>query len=284
MRILITGATGFVGQHVVPALLNDGHTVIAVGRDQQKLKKFWWADAITFIECDLYHNVDKLWQHHLQIDVLIHLAWANLPRYNELFHVDTNLPADLKFLKAAISANIRHIMVAGTCLEYGMQSGPLDEEMPTFPKTAYGIAKDTLRKSLQLLQKSEDFILQWVRLFYLTGDGQSPNSLLPQLSRAIDENQKIFNMSPGDQLRDYLPVTQVASYFAQLVNNKQCNGIINCCSGKPISVYQLVINYCQERNVEITINCGHYPYPQYEPLAFWGIPKKISLLMEICSA
>jgi dTDP-6-deoxy-L-talose 4-dehydrogenase (NAD+) len=108
------------------------------------------------------------------------------------------LPADLAFLEAAVKAGVPHILVAGTCLEYGMQFGPLTEEMETHPSTPYGFAKDALRKALQLLQNEKAFILQWMRLFYMHGEGQNKNSLLAQLDQAISEGHEIFNMSAGD--------------------------------------------------------------------------------------
>ena len=126
---------------------------------------------------------------------LIHLAWPGLPNYRDFFHLGRNLPADLAFLEAAVDAGVSQIMVAGTCLEYGMQYGPLTEQAATAPITAYGFAKDALRKSLQFLQQQKPFTLQWMRLFYMYGEGQNPNSLLAQLDRAIDENAPFFNMS-----------------------------------------------------------------------------------------
>ena len=73
--------------------------------------------------------------------------------------------------------------------------------------------------------------MKWVRLFYLYGKGQSPNSLLSQLQSALDRGDQVFNMSPGDQLRDYLEVTKVAEYIIRIAMQRRETGIINCCSG-----------------------------------------------------
>lgn len=270
MRVMVTGATGFVGRHVVNHLLNRGHFVVAVARDAKRVREMPWFDKIEFIQCDLHQNFQPALQVGGIPDALIHLAWPGLPNYRDFFHIGQNLPADLAFLEAAVAAGVRHLVVAGTCLEYGMQYGPLTEEMETRPTTPYGFAKDVLRKSLQLLQKDLPFTLQWMRLFYMHGEGQNPNSLLAQLDRAIDEGKPVFNMSVGDQLRDYMPVTQAAENFALVLENSQCDGVINCCSEKPISVFDLVTQRCQARGSSIRLNRGHYPYPDYEPLAFWG--------------
>lgn len=155
-----------------------------------------------------------------------------------------------------------------------MQYWSLTEEMETYPSNPYGFAKDALRKALQLLQKEKPFTLQWMRLFYMYGEGQNRNSLLAQLDRAIDEGYTVFNMSEGSQLRDYLPIEIVAAKFASALEKPLCQGVINCCRGMPISVLDLVQKCCQERASKIQLNRGYYPYPDYEPLAFWGVSSK----------
>jgi nucleoside-diphosphate-sugar epimerase len=273
MKVLVTGATGFVGRHVVNELLARGHTVIAVARDITKAKTLAWFDRVAFIQCDIHKDFKPLLTSENLPVAIVHLAWPGLPNYKDFFHIGENLPADLAFLETAIKAGVKHLVVAGTCLEYGMQYGPLTEEMETHPTTPYGFAKDSLRKALQLLQKERPFTLQWLRLFYMYGEGQNSNSLLAQLDRAINEKQGVFNMSNGDQLRDYLPIQKVAANFVLALENPDLDGVINCSSGKPVSVVDLVQQRCSERASSIKLNRGHYPYPDYEPMAFWGVSK-----------
>lgn len=279
MKVIVTGATGFVGRHVVAELLACGHSVVAIARDVKRAQEMPWFDKVEFIKCDLHENFQSLLQPMALPDAIVHLAWPGLPNYRDFFHISKNLPADLAFLEAAVKFGVPHILVAGTCLEYGMQYGPLTEALETFPVTPYGFAKDSLRKALQLLQKENPFVLQWVRLFYMYGDGQNDNSLLSQLDLAINEGRSHFNMSLGSQLRDYLPVEEVARNFVYVLENKKLQGVINCCSGSPISVLDLVQNHCRKRHSEIQINRGYYPYPDYEPLAFWGVSEKINNLI-----
>lgn len=268
-RVLVTGATGFIGRHIVPRLLERGYAVTAVARDESKVRTFAWCDRVQFISCDIHH-VDNPRERFGTPDAAIHLAWPGLPNYKALFHIEQNLPADYRFLKSLVDGGVRHILVTGTCFEYGMGSGALTEHMPTGPVSPYALAKDTLRKFLQSLQKEQRFTLQWARLFYMYGPGQNPNSLLAQLDRAIDAGESTFNMSGGEQLRDYLPVETVASRLVSLLEHPQCNGVVNICSGKPISVRRLVELHLRKRGTDIRLNLGHYPYPDYEPMAFWG--------------
>ena len=280
MNILVTGATGFIGCHVVGRLLENGHNIIVVVRNREKAKSLSWFGEVNFIESDLHREHDFIFRLKPKPDAILHLAWSGLPNYKDFFHIDENLISNLSFLKTSILSGISQLVIAGTCLEYGMQYGPLDEEQVTLPITPYGFAKDTLRKALQIFQQNQSFTLQWARLFYMFGKGQNENSLLPQLDRAIESNQPIFNMSKGDQLRDYLSIEEVSNFFVLLIENKKYNGVINICSGHPISVRSLVEKYCQKRNSNIKINYGYYPYPDYEPLAFWGIQGKLKSLIE----
>ena len=151
-----------------------------------------------------------------------------------------------------------------------MQSGELTEMSPTRPITPYALAKDTLRKFLQSLQKHQPFTMQWCRLFYMHGAGQNSKSLLGQLDKALDDGAISFNMSAGEQLRDYLPVGVVASKMVKLIEHSNFDGVVNICSGKPVSVRHLVEQHLLKRGMNIELNLGYYPYPEYEPMAFWG--------------
>jgi nucleoside-diphosphate-sugar epimerase len=277
MKVLVTGATGFVGRHLVPRLLERGHDVTAVARDETKARSYDWFSNVRFVVCDLHlplDNPSRLFGHQ---DAAIHLAWPGLPNYGSLFHFEKNLPAAYLFLKSLIEAGVEHLLVTGTCFEYGVQNGALAETTPTAPSNPYGVAKDTLRKFLELLQRERGFILQWARLFYMHGPGQPSASLLAQLDRAIDNGDTVFNMSGGEQLRDYLPIQTVARRLVSLLEHPQCAGCINICSGTPTSVRNLVERHMAQRGATIELNVGHFPYSDYEPMAFWGVGTKYSV-------
>ena len=174
-----------------------------------------------------------------------------------------------------ILGGLKDLTVTGTCFEYGIKNGPLSEDMETNPVTPYAVAKDSLRRFLQELQKIKNFDLKWLRLFYVYGKSQYSKSLLSQLDAAVKNNEKIFNMSGGEQLRDYLPVKKLAEYIVKIAFQNKITGIINCCSGKPISIRNLAENYIRERGADIKLNFGYYPYSDYEPMAFWGDDSKL---------
>lgn len=270
VRVLVTGATGFIGRHVVPLLLQRGHAVIALARDESKARGLSWFDQVAFVACDIRRSIDYPVSRFGQPQAVMHLAWSGLPNYQARFHLDENLPADKQFLGALLDGGAEQLLVTGTCLEYGMQTGSLSEATPSAPVTCYAQAKDELRQFLQALQLQRPFRLQWARLFYMYGEGQNPNSLIAQLDRAIAQRLPSFNMSGGEQLRDYLPVEQVARRLVALLESPDCDDIVNVCSGEPISVRSLVERHIAQVGGEIALKLGYYPYADYEPLAFWG--------------
>ena len=267
-EVIVTGATGFIGQHLVPLLLRNGKKVIAVARDNKKAKSFEWFDDVHFVSTALSDGTK-----HLEISQgmsLIHLAWSGLPNYKSKFHFDRNLPESYNFIKACIAEGVSHVVVTGTCFEYGFKSGSIASNSQSCPNNPYGLAKDMLRQQLESLSYENPYFLKWARLFYIYGKGQGPNSILSQLDAAIDKGDPVFNMSGGEQLRDYLPIEAVVQQLYDLHESK-INGTFNICSGRPISIRCLVEKRIKERSADIALNLGYYPYPDYEPMSFWGI-------------
>jgi nucleoside-diphosphate-sugar epimerase len=272
MKVLVTGATGFIGYHVIHELLRRGIPVIATSSREEKAGEKDWFDKVEFVRHEIGGNTEQDWLKKFHNpDALIHLAWEGLPHYKELFHFEKNLMPQYFFIKGLVTAGLKNITVTGTCLEYGMKEGALSRDMPSDPQNPYALAKDTLRKFLQQLQAKQDFTLKWLRLFYMYGKGQSEKSLFSQLERAIANGDEQFNMSGGEQLRDYLPVEKAAANIIDIALDPVKNGIYNCSSGKPVSINNMVKNYLTQHDKKIKLNLGYYPYPDYEPMAFWGI-------------
>lgn len=281
MKILVTGASGFIGNYVIHELLKLGaHKIIATSRDKVKAEKCDWYDKVDYIPYNLNERKENCYTLFQKPDIMIHLAWEGLPNYTELFHYERNLFAHYFFIKNMIINGLKDINVAGTCFEYGMQRGCLSEDVITNPIIPYSLAKDTLRKFIQELQKKFAFSFKWIRLFYMFGQGQNPKSLLSQLDLALDNKEEFFNMSGGEQVRDYLHVEKVAEYIIKISLQHKIAGIINCCSGNPISIKKLVENHIKKRNGKIKINLGYYPYPDYVPMEFWGDIRKLKLIID----
>jgi nucleoside-diphosphate-sugar epimerase len=280
-KILVTGATGFIGNYIINELLKKDNLIIASSVHENKARALPWFDKVQFIPFDLNTMEDKNYFDFFQNpDIMIHLAWEGLPNYKSSHHIKQNLPRHTRFLRNMIEQGLADLTVTGTCFEYGMQEGRLSEDMLADPKNSYAIAKNELRKELELLQAATNFSFKWVRLFYMYGNGQNPNSLLSQLDDALAEDREVFNMSGGEQTRDYLSVEKVAEYISQIALQNKVTGIINCCSGKPVTIKQFVQDYLAIKKKNIKLNLGYYPYTDFEPMHFWGDNQKLKSITE----
>ena len=277
-KVLVTGATGFIGNYVIEELLNHKVEIVATSSNEEKAKQQAWFENVKYIPFD-FANFDSTTNYFLYFnepDTLIHLAWEGLPNYTSSFHTEENLPRHKALLENLIEHGVRDVSVTGTCLEYGMQQGCLSEDLPAQPSNPYAIAKDKLRIFIEALQQQHSFSFKWIRLFYMYGEGQNKNSLLSQLDKALKNGDEVFNMSGGEQTRDYLPIETVAEYIVKIALQKNIEGIINCCSGAPITVKDFVEQQVEKMGKSIKLNLGYYPYTDYEPMHFWGSTEKLN--------
>lgn len=274
MKVVVTGATGFIGNHVLERLKQEPVSITAVGRNRSR-----WNGIGNFVEMDLGCPPPVAYAKLGYPDVLLHLAWEGLPNYNSLHHYETELPKQYTFLKLMIEAGLPRLVVVGTCFEYGIQNGLLSETSLMHPNCPYGFAKYTLYQQLEYINALNSTEMTWARLFYLWGNGQPESSLFPQLVASVTRGEPVFNMSGGEQLRDFLPVSHVADYLVRMALDPRAIGVINVCSGKPVSVRSLVERWISENHWNIDLNLGFYPYLDHEPMAFWGDNSKLNKLL-----
>jgi dTDP-6-deoxy-L-talose 4-dehydrogenase (NAD+) len=230
---------------------------------------------------DLSDVPDDAFDRLARPDVVIHCAWQGLPNYLSPRHTEIELPAQFQFLRGLVAAGLKTLVVAGTCFEYGMQSGCQREDMMAVPANPYGVAKDGLRRQLEHLNETHRFDLRWLRLFYLYGQGQPPTSLYSLFHAAIARGDKQFDMSPGDQLRDFMKAADAGKAIVDVALAPAAPRIVNICSGVPLSVRGLVEQWRGELAASIVLNLGALSYPPHEPFAFWGDSGRLGALQKV---
>ena len=268
MKIAITGATGFIGQHVRNVLAKTDNDVVLVVRYVDRVGDKSAREEI--VAADLSQARTDWFELFGRPDVVLHLAWGGLPNYMDSYHVDVELPMQLKFLQALIDSGLKKLVVAGTCYEYGLSSGAISESQMTNPNTPYGIAKDSLRKALFEIRSKKDFELTWARVFYPYGEGQSENSIYSQLTKAISSDEKEFAMGSGVQMLDFIQVTRVAKALRTFVTEKKGVGLINVGSGEPQSVIEFVKKLIYHFESNIVPRVGAVADREYESLSVWS--------------
>jgi len=223
---------------------------------------------------------EKSWEDLIQQmpKIVVLLSWPGLPNYNEIFHVSRNLPACIKLIAILKNNGLKKIVITGTCYEYGLLNGSLNEESKTEPVNQYAIAKDTLRKSIFRMSKNSELKICWLRIFYVYGEDQNKNAIYPSLLNSIISGNN-FKISSGKQIRDFVSIKLITEYLDLLINKKDIHGIFNGGSGDPISIIEFVENIIKKRDSNIQVDRYFYSDRKDEPLAFWADMKKMRTIL-----
>lgn len=272
--ILVTGANGYIGRHVVKELCDLGHAVIACDFNFQNVDKR--AKCFSKSIFDDSFSVDLL---PLKPDICLHLAWRNGFDHNNTSHI-TDLPKHLSFLKKLIDANIKNIAVMGTMHEIGYYEGCIDEFTPCNPLSLYGIAKNSLRQSLFTLANNKKINLYWLRGFYITGDDANNHSIFSKILEAVKNNAVSFPLNSGKNKYDFIDINTMARQISLAITQKDIVGIINICSGEPVSLKDKINKYIEINHLNIKLDYGKFPDRLYDSPAIWGNNTKITSIIK----
>ncbi len=276
MQVLVTGATGGLGELVIRKLLEQNIKVVATSRDTEKAKQCDFYSKVTYIPFDIYTNSNSdLYSYFKEPDALIHLAWEKLDEYKNVAHTSLILENHQKFLSNLIDNGLKDLTVVGTCYEYGLQEGILKENMDPKPVLPYPQGKNLLREFLEAKQKTKPFSLKWPRVFYVFGEVKGRKNLYTHLMSAIKNKEESFDMSGGEQIRDFLSPDEIAEKIVKIALQNTIESVINCCSGKPVKLKDFVTDFLIKNGYKIKLNLGVYPYPDYEPMETWGDTAKL---------
>ena len=234
MRVVLTGASGFIGKPALEQLLRQGHEVLAISRQLSAPDAHAGNSQLVWHTCDLAEP--KSWIQTVRDfapEGCLHLAWEGIPDYG--FEKSLrNLTIGAKFADGVIQSGCRHFVISGSCWEYGKVSGLIREEMDSVEPGVFAASKNALRVIAEALCRAGRASLAWGRVFYPYGPAQKSVSLLPTVCRAIAEGQPPSLRTPG-AANDFLYVDDTAEALVLLLE-KNAQGIYNIGSGKPEAV------------------------------------------------
>lgn len=273
--IAVTGANGYIGRRVVDALIDKGVEVIAIDIVNEGIN-----NQAKVINLDIFSGIKDIFKEIGSPDVCLHLAWKDGFSHNSDAHMEY-LSKHYDFLRSMQDGGVKQIAVMGSVHEIGYYEGVVDENTPCNPISMYGIAKDSLRRSLFLLAQNNNLVVQWLRGYYVYGDDKRNHSIFTQILIAEEKGQKIFPFNSGKNMYDFIHIDGLARMITACVMQKEINGIINCCTGHPISLAEKVEGFIRDQNLKIMLAYGTFPDRPYDSPAIWGDPTKIEKITKI---
>lgn len=273
LKILVTGANGYLGQGIVRSILNNGHCVVATDFNTQFVD-----ERAERIACNLF-EVDNPYSFFGEPDVLLHLAWRDGFVHYSSAHID-DLPKHYAFIKKMVDGGIQQVAVMGSMHEIGFFEGSINESTPCHPTTPYGIGKNALRDLTQMICKQKNIVFQWLRGYYIVGNSKFGSSIFSKITAAVDEGKTEFPFTLGQNQYDFIDYPDFCAQVAAVVGQKNEQGIINICSGKPEKLADRVERFIKENGYRIKLQYGAFPDRPYDSKAIWGNDTKIRKIME----
>lgn len=271
--ILITGANGYIGSHVVHTLLEKNVRVTAVD-----LSVDFIDPRAVRIPCNLFEaSVSDLFGERIP-DACLHFAWKDGFRHDSAAHMEM-LSSHFRFLTEMAKQGVKQLAVMGTMHEIGYHEGAVDENTPCRPLSLYGVAKNALRQSLELFCRQHEVVFQWFRGYYVIGDDERNHSVFSRILEFAKAGKREFPFTSGKKCYDFLPVEELADQLSACVMQTEIQGIINCCSGSPLALGDMAERFIRERGLDITLRYGAYPDRIYDSPAIWGNNTKIRRIL-----
>lgn len=272
-KILVTGANGYIGRHVVDALISKGADVIAADLATDHLNPL----AQKF-QCDVLDLQKNVYDFFEEPDACVHLAWKDSFAHNSEKHM-ADLSKHYKFIQQLVSSGLKQLAVMGSMHEVGYYEGCVSETTICNPMNLYGVAKDALRRSAFIVGHQHQVVVQWLRAFYIYGDDKTNHSIFTKLIEAEENGRKIFPFTTGQNKNDFIHIDSLADMISASLMQKEIQGIIHCCTGKAISLSEMVEQFIIDHKFSIKLAYGAFPERPYDSPAIWGDSSKINQIL-----
>ena len=271
--VLVTGAGGYIGRHVVTALLERGLRVKALDLRMDGVDR-----RAERISIDLFSGDPDIYEAMGRPDVVLHMAWRDGFKHNSPAHLD-DLAKHYHLIDNLYAGGLKRLAVMGTMHEVGYWEGAIDESSRCAPASLYGIAKNALREATRLSAAAHDAVFQWIRAYYIVGDDKFGNSIFSKLLAAAEEGRSTFPFTTGKNKYDFISVDELATQIAAIVDQDAVTGIINACTGRPMTLAERVEGYIVENGLDIALDYGAFPDRPYDSPGVWGDATKIRAIL-----
>ena len=267
--VFVTGAGGYIGRHVVRALCDAGARVLIPEHHAERVDP-----RAERVAVEIFSGSETIYQELGCPDACLHLAWRDGFVHSSDAHIQ-NLPLHYAFLRDMMKGGLKQLAVMGTMHEIGYHEGAIDENTPCNPINLYGIAKDALRRCSFLMAAKYGTCLQWLRAYYIMGDDRNNRSVFAKILAAAERGEESFPFTSGKNKFDFIDVRDLAGQIAAVLMQDEVGGIIECCSGTPVSLGERAEQFIRDNKLPIRLQYGAFPEPASESPAVWGSAEKI---------
>ena len=271
--VLVTGAGGYIGRHVVTELLERGLRVKALDLRMDGVDR-----RAERISVDVFSGDPDIYEAMGRPDVVLHMAWRDGFKHNSPAHLD-DLAKHYHLIDNLYAGGLKRLAVMGTMHEVGYWEGAIDETSRCAPASLYGIAKNALREATRLSAAAHDAVFQWIRAYYIVGDDKFGNSIFSKLLAAAEEGRSTLPFTTGKNKYDFISVDELATQIAAIVDQDAVTGIINACTGRPMTLAERVEGYIAENGLDIALDYGAFPDRPYDSPGVWGDATKIRAIL-----
>jgi nucleoside-diphosphate-sugar epimerase len=260
--VLVTGGTGFIGQHCLPLLVAKGYEVHAVSSKpiHSSSLEVNWHQANLLEPTEVSRLLFEVKPSHL-----LHFAWFAIPgKYWTALENFQWVQGSLNLLQEFAKCGGQRVVMAGTCAEYNWDYGYCSETVtPLNPQTLYGVCKNSLQSLLDAFGKQTGISTAWGRIFFAYGPHEYGDRLVPSVIRSLLQG-KPARCSHGNQIRDFIAVQDVADAFVTLLESP-VSGAINIASGHPVSLKDIIYQIAEILGGSSLIELGVIPTSANDP-------------------
>ena len=228
MKILLTGATGFIGRHLVERLLSDGHDALVATRTPEDVPRDWQVQTVVFQ--DSHGGLDSSAIRRFSPDTLLHLAWAGIPDLGVTWSL-TNVAISARVVATALDCGVKRVVGVGSCREYPSGAGEKTEsDAPAESADVFAQAKLSTSRLVRAASESYGAEWRWARPFFVYGPGQRSDSLIPAAVAKAAAGSELTVASPSAAV-DFVNVVDVAEALNLLTTRPGPSGAFNIGSG-----------------------------------------------------
>lgn len=280
-RVLVTGANGYIGTHLIKELTKQKQYFCVTALD---IDNIYLDKDVNFIKLNIFDEIESsdFFKTFKDYDICVHLAWRDGFKHNSISHIN-DFAGHFNFLNKLYEVGISHFAVAGSFREYGKVNGIADESKIIIPDNFYTLSKMMLKYALDILFKDkENICFQWFRPFTVYGDDFMNDSIMSKIIKWEKDGKETFPFTDGNEQYDYIHVDELSKQITAIISQRDISGVIDCCSGSPTKLSDKIEDFLKDNNFKIKPEYGIFESRSYDSKVIFGDNTKINKILNDC--